>query len=256
MGTGKGGDDDNTNGDSDDVSMRGGNKRGVMTDGTTAGLVDASVVVREADAKRTLARQRINQMSDDTSGKNAGTLFRDKATGRLIDADELARRKELAAKAPSREKPVWASGVAQAREAADRQMALAEESAAPFARGEIDTKTDDSLRAANRFGDPMAHLARRNRLAELDAVANTSAVAGVDAEKLQKSGFRIPQDVPQHSWMRRGVGVPSNRFGIKPGRHWDGVDRGTGFEHEMFKAKNDASAKKQRDWKYGQAQWE
>ena len=256
VGTGKGGDDDNTNGDSADVSMRGGNKRGVMTDGTTAGLVDASVVVREADAKRTLARQRINQMSDDTSGKNAGTLFRDKATGRLIDADELARRKELAAKAPSREKPVWASGVAQAREAADRQMALAEESAAPFARGEIDTKTDDSLRAANRFGDPMAHLARRNRLAELDAVANTSAVAGVDAEKLQKSGFRIPQDVPQHSWMRRGVGVPSNRFGIKPGRHWDGVDRGTGFEHEMFKAKNDASAKKQRDWKYGQAQWE
>jgi pre-mRNA-splicing factor CWC26 len=52
------------------------------------------------------------------------------------------------------------------------------------------------------------------------------------------------------------VGAPPNRFSIKPGRHWDGVDRGTGFEQEMFKAVNDRSAKRQADWKYGQSMWE
>jgi len=62
---------------------------------------------------------------------------------------------------------------------------------------------------------------------------------GLSAEDLKKSGFRIPQEVPPHSWLRRGIAAPNNRYNIKPGRHWDGVDRGTGFEVKMFKKKNE-----------------
>lgn len=53
------------------------------------------------------------------------------------------------------------------------------------------------------------------------------------------AGFVIPQAVPDHSWLRRGVSAPANRFNIKPGRHWDGVDRGTGLEGQMLTYRNE-----------------
>lgn len=52
----------------------------------------------------------------------------------------------------------------------------------------------------------------------------------------------MPQEVPQHSWLRRGVAAPSNRYNIRPGRHWDGVDRSNGFEKNMFKMLNQQRA--------------
>ena len=231
-------------------------RRGVMTDGTTAGLVDAATVVREADEKREATKARVAAMSAETSGRDKETIFRDKATGALVDAEELARRRELAGARPERARPVWGGGIAQEREARERREALEEEANQPFARGEMDARADAAARAAPRFGDPMAHLARKRLAASLADGASRNVVAGVDADALRKSGFKIPQDVPAHSWIKRGVGAPPNRFSMKPGRHWDGVDRGTGFEQEMFKALNDRSAKRQADWKYGQSMWE
>ena len=83
-------------------------------------------------------------------------------------------------------------------------------------------------------------------------MAVPSALVDRHAQRLKKSGFIVPQEVPKHSWLRRGVGPPPNRYNIKPGRHWDGVDRSNGFERDMFKRQNELKRKAQEAYMWSQ----
>ncbi|CAI5497700.1 unnamed protein product [Closterium sp. Naga37s-1] len=156
--------------------------------------------------------------------------------------------------------PEWGKGLVQKRQAERQQADLDAVAARPFAAYENDEERDRMLKNAVRFGDPMAHLVKSNISADAlledlsrdPAMQASGFTSNISADALledlsrdpamQASGFTVPQAIPPHSWLKRRVSAPHNRYGIRPGRHWDGVDRSNGFEREMFKQKNEMRA--------------
>ncbi|CAH9146515.1 unnamed protein product [Cuscuta epithymum] len=92
-----------------------------------------------------------------------------------------------------------------------------------FARSRDDPELDNMLKERLRWGDPMAHLVKKKQADQALLLPDF----GSD-DRMKESGFVIPQEVPPHSWIRRGLKAAPNRYGIKTGRHWDGFDRSNG----------------------------
>ncbi|KAG0465533.1 hypothetical protein HPP92_019697 [Vanilla planifolia] len=125
--------------------------------------------------------------------------------------------------------------VKQKQEAEERAIELELEKDRPFARSRDDPELDKLLKERIRWGDPMAHLVKRKTSEPI-----LEDLGGND--KMKESGFIIPQTIPSHSWLKRGLDFPPNRYGIRPGRHWDGVDRSNGYEKELFLRQNEKKA--------------
>ncbi|XP_050264218.1 uncharacterized protein LOC126708466 [Quercus robur] len=97
----------------------------------------------------------------------------------------------------------WGKGLAQKREAEARLQELESEKDKPFARTRDDPELDKMLRERIRDGDPMAHLVKKKR-PEL-VLPNLG-----DNEKMKESGFVVPQDIPDHSWLKRRLDTAPN----------------------------------------------
>ncbi|XP_040383189.1 BUD13 homolog [Oryza brachyantha] len=200
-----------------------------------AGLMTAEEV--KEDIRKIKEDERLKFAAQDPSmiGKGAKAVFRDKQ-GKRISEEDMKKAKEDTK--PKEIHIEWGKGLVQKREAEARLHELEAEKSKPFARTRDDPELDTMLKNRIRWGDPMAHLVKRN---DTDLLLEDLG----DNEKMKESGFIVPQNIPSHSWLKRGVDPPPNRYGIKPGRHWDGVDRSNGFEKDMFKLKNEKQATEQ-----------
>ncbi|GBG78318.1 hypothetical protein CBR_g26347 [Chara braunii] len=219
----------------------GGGKK--MSDGAAAGLRKAEEIRVEIEKKKAEDDRRLKSLDASISGRGAATVYRDRE-GRKVDgtiaveAMAAAKRESESNKPKGRvgEKPEWGKGLMQRKEMEARVQAEKEERNKPFARYRDDPDLDKALKNAVRWGDPMAHLAlKKQRAEELEAPR-------LDSEFASTSGFCVPQEIPPHSWLKRGLPAAPNRYGIRPGRHWDGRDRSTGFEKNLFKNRSERLA--------------
>ncbi|CAH9066308.1 unnamed protein product [Cuscuta europaea] len=202
------------------------------------GLVTAKDVKDEIAKTKKEEWLRIKEMDPSVSGVGAAGVYRDKVTGERVSKEEfLKSHKKKEKEKPKEIKLEWGKGLAQKREMEARLQELESEKEKPFARSRDDPELDNMLKERLRWGDPMAHLVKKKQADQALLLPDL----GSD-DRMKESGFVIPQEVPPHSWIRRGLEAAPNRYGIKPGRHWDGVDRSNGYEKQLFKRTNEKQA--------------
>ncbi|KDQ08658.1 hypothetical protein BOTBODRAFT_37809 [Botryobasidium botryosum FD-172 SS1] len=144
------------------------------------------------------------------------TVYRD-TSGRKIDTKAEraeAARKKREWEEKQAEKMEWGKGLVQREEKERQRLEAEKEKSRPMARFVDDAELNEDQKAQDRWNDPAAAFLSKKR----------------------SKGPRKPE--------YHGPPPPPNRFGIKPGYRWDGVDRSNGFEKKYFQRINE---RKRRD---------
>ncbi|KAF8968168.1 Pre-mRNA-splicing factor of RES complex-domain-containing protein [Flammula alnicola] len=170
-------------------------------------------LVRPEHLKRMLPQNNVtitDNLTAEEIARAQETVYRDSA-GKKIDTKaaraEAARLKRLQEEKEA-QKMEWGKGLVQKEEAEKRRKQLEKNKTTAFARHADDKELNEELKAKELWNDPAAAF----------------------LTKKKAKGPRKPEYI--------GPPPPPNRFGIKPGYRWDGVDRGTGFEKKLFESKN------------------
>ncbi|KAH9938230.1 Pre-mRNA-splicing factor of RES complex-domain-containing protein [Fomitopsis serialis] len=168
-----------------------------------------------AQLKKTLPREKGGKTAKEKELEEQAaaqeTVYRD-SSGRQVDMAaeraEAARRKREREEQEAR-KMEWGKGLVQREDVEKRRKEEEAMRARPFARDKNDADMNEELKAQDRWNDPAAAFLTKKR----------------------SKGPRKPE--------YSGPPPPPNRYGIKPGYRWDGVDRGNGFEKKLFQRQND-----------------
>lgn len=214
-----------------------------MADGSHAGLQSAAAVTAQLERRQREEREQFEaerRAGLVQHGDEAETHYRD-ATGRRVDAGmqrAAARRAVAEAEEKERAEKEALRGEVQVEEARRRREELDAVRGMGVARTADDEDMNRELREQRRWNDPMARF-----LDAEEAAAGSSGGGGGGgsggAGKTSKKASRRP--VCKHA-------APPNRYGIRPGYRWDGVDRSNGFEAERFKALNRRERNKGLDY--------
>ena len=192
-----------------------------LESGAHAGLQTADQVAAQLKRKEAEERQRLLKDGDEHSGKGKETIYRD-ASGRIINVQMKraeARKKAEAEAAKAAAELEAQRGDVQRAEKEKRKEQLSEAKFMPVARYADDVELNEDLKGKERWNDPAAGF--------------------LETKKEGKSISGKP--------LYKGPAAP-NRYGIRPGHRWDGVDRGTGFEKEYFAARNRRANLKNLDY--------
>lgn len=192
------------NDDNDGPRMESGERAGLQTAEQTAAIVAAQERQRKKDPLASKPQQ--------DGGQGEETIYRD-ASGRIINiAMKRAEARRLADEKSAKEarENEAQKGDVQRAQLEKRKEDIKEAKYMTLSRYEDDEVMNDELRERERWNDPAAQFLSQ-----------------------KKGGGKSVSGKPVY----KGAWMP-NRYGIRPGYRWDGVDRGNGFEKEWFQARS------------------
>ncbi|KAF9112795.1 hypothetical protein BGX27_002796 [Mortierella sp. AM989] len=183
-----------------------------MSSGAAIGLQTAEMVKRDTDRRIQEHLDKMNALDPSKSGRDAETVYRD-AQGRKIDrVQEKIEKAEAARREIEKQERQmeWGKGLVQREEEVERKKREEEEKLKPLARFKDDEELNEELKERERWNDPAAMF-----------------LSGTKKSKKNVRKYPLYQG-----------NIPPNRFNIRPGYRWDGVDRSIGFEKSYFQRIN------------------
>ena len=169
------------------------------------------------------------------------TVYRD-ATGRRIDVSMKraeARAAEQERLRQEKKEKEDAMGEVQKQEKERRKQDLEDARFFGVARHVDDEKMNEELKDVVRWDDPMAEYMASKRAEEKGGVGGAVTRGGAGRGGGGGDGRKVYKGA-----------APPNRYGIKPGWRWDGVDRGNGFEKEWFQARGRKSRNENLEYQW------
>lgn len=197
-------------------------------DGKKAGLQDADGLKDENEKQRRREAEMYEQMSSEMSGRDVeARVRRTGAVDRRKLEEKLSKEKEREEKYQQRKEVYdkWGKGVKQLQDYEARLEEAAKEMSKPLARYAGDHDLERHLKDQDRIGDPMLEYIRSKR-------KETKVKERVKEKPIYQGLF------------------PDNRFNIRPGYRWDGVDRSNGYEKRFFEAVNAREAMQEEAYRY------
>ncbi|KAJ5130036.1 Bud13 [Penicillium bovifimosum] len=190
---------------------------GRMESGARAGLQTAAQTAAMVKAQEKRRKAEEAQFRDPAAAKEKTqeTIYRD-ASGRIINVAMKraeARRAEEEKRVQEEKAREALMGDVQLKQREARRQELQDIKAMPVARTIEDEDINEEMRARDRWNDPAAEF----------LTARREKGASMTGRPLYQGAFQ------------------PNRYGIRPGHRWDGVDRGNGFEKDWFAARNKKS---------------
>lgn len=145
---------------------------------------------------------------------------------KLRDTTKADKAKEKAAKEAEMATiySKWGKGLMQQEQQDQKLAEHLHEMSKPFSRYEDDEDLEKHLKDQEREGDPMLNYIRKKKKQKGNDAAGRPAYSGPEP--------------------------PPNRFGIRPGYRWDGVDRSNGFEKKLIDTKNNKKATEEIAYKW------
>ncbi|KAL5114414.1 Pre-mRNA-splicing factor cwc26 [Pleosporales sp. CAS-2024a] len=182
-----------------------------MESGAKVGLQTAAEVAADMKKKQDEDRREAAVAAKELGSAAQETIYRD-ASGRIINVAMKraeARKKVEEEERKRREKEKAARGDVQNAEAEKRKQQLQDAKTMTMARYADDAELNDELKERGHWNDPASGFLRKKK-----------AGRSITGKPLYQGAFQ------------------PNRYGIRPGHRWDGVDRGNGFEKQWFDSRN------------------
>ncbi|XP_070164691.1 BUD13 homolog [Polyergus mexicanus] len=217
---------DSESGQAENLSKDRADRMTKTLDGKVAGFQAAKALREEIESHKQRDAELFNKLSNEVSGKGQATIVRDKQTGRKRNfEEETAKNLEQQRKQQEMDEKYakWGKGLKQMEDREEKLKDDLYEMNKPLARYADDADLDKQLREQEREGDPMLEYIKQKQI---------------------KEGKRKPEP-PQY----QGSYAP-NRFRIKPGYRWDGVDRSNGYEKKWFETQNAKVARQEEAYRW------